>query len=142
MEDWIIISLGIGAIFGVYNIVTKSYSDKLPSNVIVMLIGLGIFIAGLVFLATQKAPLTQVNDATPLLWIIFVSAVIWFIGTFLQVSVFANPKTQFGPAVVLMTVGSILACTIIGLLFFGDKLSAKQALGMALAIAGTILLSL
>ena len=142
MEDWIFLSLLVGAIFGTYNIIAKGFSDKLPFNVSVMLIGLGIFLSGLIFFATQKEPLSQLKGVAPVLLVIFVCSVIWFVGTFFQLSVFANPKTQFGPAIVLMTVGTILLCTVIGLAMFGDKLSAKQAVGMALAIAGTVLLSL
>ena len=142
MEDWIFISLLVGAIFGAYNIIAKGFSDKLPFNVSVMLIGLGIFLSGLAFFATQKEPLSQLKGVAPVLLVIFVCSVVWFVGTFFQLSVFANPKTQFGPAIVLMTVGTILLCTVVGLVMFGDKLSAKQAVGMALAIAGTVLLSL
>jgi len=142
MEDWIFLSLLVGAIFGTYNVIAKGFSDKLPSNISVMLIGLGIFLSGLLFLATQKEPLAQFRDVAPLLLVIFACSVVWFVGTFFQLTVFANPKTQFGPAIVLMTVGTILICTVIGLFVFGDKLSAKQAVGMALAIAGTVLLSM
>ena len=142
MESWLLFAFGSGIMFGLYNIFVKMYSAKTPSNVSVMIIGLGVFLCGLVYLLFQKDAGAQVNLAMPVLGLILLSAVIWFVGTVMQVISWADAKSSLAIGAVILTVGLCLTTTIAGVLIFGETFTNTQLAGMALAIAGTVLLSL
>jgi len=141
VENWILLAIASGLMFGVYNIIMKTYSAKATTNVSVMIIGLGVFLCGLVYLFFQKDSAAQLNSAIPVVGIILISAAIWFVGTMLQVNAWADAKGSLAIGAIILTVALCLTTTVAGLLFFGEKLTSAQILGIALALAGTILLS-
>lgn len=141
MDNWILLAIASGLMFGVYNIIMKTYSAKATTNVSVMIIGLGVFLCGLVYLFFQKDSAAQLNSAIPVVGIILISAAIWFVGTMLQVNAWADAKGSLAIGAIILTVALCLTTTVAGLLFFGEKLTSAQILGIALALAGTILLS-
>jgi len=141
VDNWILLAIASGLMFGVYNIIMKTYSAKATTNVSVMIIGLGVFLCGLVYLFFQKDSAAQLNSAIPVVGIILISAAIWFVGTMLQVNAWADAKGSLAIGAIILTVALCLTTTVAGLLFFGEKLTSAQILGIALALAGTILLS-
>jgi len=136
------LALASGILFGLYNVFVKVYSAKTPSHVSVMIIGLGVFLCGLLYLFFQKEPAAQANSAAPVLGLILLSAVIWFAGTVIQVVSWADAKSSLAVGAVILVVGLCLTTTIAGILVFGEKITGTQILGVALAIAGTVLLSM
>jgi len=141
MEGWIMLAIASGVMFSIYNIILKTYSAKTPANISLMVMGACIFICGLFYLLAQKDPAGQASTALPVVGLIIASAAVWFIGAMLQVSAWADPKAAISIGVVLMTVSSIVATAIFGMILFGEKISTTQMVGMCLAIAGTLLLS-
>jgi drug/metabolite transporter (DMT)-like permease len=106
-----------------------------------MIVGLGVFLCGLAYLLFQKDPAAQVNSAMPVLGLILLGSVLWFVGTVMQVISWADPKGSLAIGAIVLTVSLCITTAIAGVLIFGEKFTNTQMIGMALAVAGTALLS-
>ena len=136
------LALASGVGFGLYNIVMKLYSARASAAACVMLIGLVVFLCGLVYVLFQKDPAGQISSAFPVLGLIAISAVIWFVATFLQVVSWSDPKFSLAIGAIVVTVALAITASVGGVLFFDEQFTALQLVGIVLAIAGTILLSM
>lgn len=142
MDNWILLALLSGLLFGAYNVLAKVYSEKAPQYVVVLAISGFIFLFGLAYLLLQKNPVADVQATMPVMLLIALSALAWFAGTFLQMVIYGDPKTQLSIAATMITVALGVSAAVLGVIFLGDKLTLVQAAGIVLAIVGTAMVTL
>jgi uncharacterized membrane protein len=142
MDEWLLLAVCAGLLFGVTNGLAKIYAAKAPAHVATTALAGVVLVLGIAYLAFQKDPAADVSSAVPVLAFIAAAGLVWFAATLMQLQSFGNPKALLAVAGTILVTATAISCALIGALFFGDRLSAQQAIGLVLAIAGTVLLSL
>jgi uncharacterized membrane protein len=140
MEDWLLFALASGLLFGLSNVFVKLFAGKAPSALMLALTG--IFVALVAGAAYFLFPQQQAGDLAPVAGFVAAFAVLWSAGALFQYKAFENPAAPLSIAGVLITTALSLSTYALGVLVFGDKVSAQKLAGVALAVAGAALLAL
>ncbi len=140
MERWLVVTLLVAMLFGLYHVFTKLAAGRLPDAVgAFWLEGLALIGVGVFLVITRQSLVGPAVTKTGLIFALAAGACVG-LGTVLNFTIYRlqGSLSVAGPIVLL---GAVVIMAVAGILLFKEQLTISKAAGWLCAIAAIWLLS-
>jgi drug/metabolite transporter (DMT)-like permease len=138
---WIICGIGAGLFFAIYNSFLKLGSNDLHALVGSISLSVASVVVTLGLVAAFKASGQEINITSRGVKLACIAGVFSAFGSYLYFLMYQK-KAPISIGLPLLSVSTILFSGIIGLMFFGEKLTGMKILGLLLAVASIVVMSI
>lgn len=135
----VVYALLAGLSMGLWSVFTQRASGGLNQILSATLISVAAVLAGLVFMIVQRQSVSFSLDKSAVLWLSATGLMAFLLDYFGLKAYNAGLPLSLGAPVIVAT--GIAVAALAGIVFLGESLTPVKFLGLALAIAGVVLLS-